>query len=267
MTEAFIRNLKLLNAKERDHLMRFAYLGEGAPYESASTFLSREADDRLRVHAVEMGLAPSARCVFAGMDYHLDWLFVALWMARHSPAWTPLEGGEPPFEPMAVHEAVADTKALYTDFRPVSGSQEDVDLLVVYDDDDKLAVLCIEAKGSASFDKVQLARKLIRLDRILVDAGMTSDERSMEFRLVLAAPKRPSFDSCLDFARSLPVAKAGGDKFDAMRAALATHRSGIGVGLHYLCIGGFPIGAHAVERERGVSGDPAFTHWTLRKRA
>ena len=225
MTEAFIRNLKLLNAKERDHLMRFAYLGEGAPYESASTFLSREADDRLRVHAVEMGLAPSARCVFAGMDYHLDWLFVALWMARHSPAWTPLEGGEPPFEPMAVHEAVADTKALYTDFRPVSGSQEDVDLLVVYDDDDKLAVLCIEAKGSASFD------------------------------------------SCLDFARSLPVAKAGGDKFDAMRAALATHRSGIGVGLHYLCIGGFPIGAHAVERERGVSGDPAFTHWTLRKRA
>ena len=33
MIEAFIRNLKLFNAKERDHLMRFAYLGQSGPYE------------------------------------------------------------------------------------------------------------------------------------------------------------------------------------------------------------------------------------------
>lgn len=283
MTEAFIRNLKLLNAKERDHLMRFAYLGQSTPYESTSTFLSIEADKRLRTHALEMGLAESAKCVFAGMDYHLDWLFAAIWIAKTSPSWTAGDDSDRPSQAMASHEAVADLKHLYTDFRSVSGSQEDVDLLVVYDDGNRLAVLFVEAKGSASFDKVQLARKVIRLDRILVDSGMTSQEnRLLEFRLILAAPYEPSFNCCLEHAKTLPRGKPGEpDKFSAMRVALeGLHPSGIGKGLHFLKITGFPKETYAVERERRSPEFPgeanvveldcksgAFTHWALRKRS
>jgi hypothetical protein len=255
INDALVRNLKLFNAKERDHLMRFAYLGENAAYSTDSRFLSKEFDALLRE---QMRLTSSAKCVFAGMDYHLDWIFAAIWLAKNSPAWTP---HDELMVPMDTHEGVAGIDRMYTDFRPVSGSQEDIDLLVVYDDGEKLAVLFIEAKGSASFNKVQLARKVIRLDRILVDSGIASADRcSMSFRLFLAAPEKPSFDNCLAYSRSLPEL----DKFKVMRAALDVHSSGIGDCLHFLRLSGFPQHAYAVER---IPDAGVFTHWTLRKRA
>lgn len=258
---ALIRNLKLLNAKERDHLMRFAYLGQSASYDTASMFLAPELDSALRQHALDMGLSETAKCIFAGMDYHLDWLFAALWMAHAAPAWAP--PAKAPRVPMAAHAAVAGIDPLYTDFRPVTGSQEDIDFLAVFDDGNKLAVLLVEAKGSAAFDKVQLARKLIRLNRILGDSGVSSEaEPWLQFRLILAAPTKPSFDCCLGYAMSLPSAKDGQpDKFSAMRTALnELDPSGIGHGLHFLKIAGFPQQAYAVERMR-TNG--VFTDWTL----
>jgi hypothetical protein len=260
--DALIRNLKLLNAKERDHLMRLAYLGQSATYDTASLFLAPELDAALRGHALDMGLAASAKCMFAGMDYHLDWLYAALWMAHTAPDWTP--PATAPRVPMGVHAAMPGIDSLYTDFRPVTGSQEDIDFLAVFGDGCKLAVLLIEAKGSAAFNKVQLARKLIRLDRILVDSGATSwSAGSLAFRLILAAPKRPTFDCCIKHAKDLPEAKAEEDKFRFMREALEQHLSGIGQGLHFLQISGFPEQAYAVER---VRTDGAFTDWTLKAR-
>jgi hypothetical protein len=260
--DALIRNLKLLNAKERDHLMRLAYLGQSTPYDASSTYLAPELDSALRGHALDMGLTASAKCIFAGMDYHLDWLFAAMWMAHLAPDWAPPDTA--PRVPMDVHVAVPGVDPLYTDFRPVTGSQEDIDFLAVFDDGSKLAVLLIEAKGSAAFDKVQLARKLIRLDRILVDSGATSrSAATLAFRLILAAPKRPSFDCCLSRARDLPKAKTGEDKFRFMRMAMKQLPSGIGQGLHFLQISGFPEQAYALER---VRTDGVFTDWTLKAR-
>ena len=83
--EAFVRNLKALNAKERDHLMRFAYLGEEKPYGASDRFLSPAATNALRKHATGMELSEGSECVFAGMDYHLDWIHAALWTARRRP--------------------------------------------------------------------------------------------------------------------------------------------------------------------------------------
>lgn len=257
--DALVRNLKLLNAKERDHLMRLAYLGQKVPYDQASTFLAPEFDAALREHVIDMGLAASAKCVFAGMDYHLDWLFAALWMAHTAPEWTP--PALAPRVPMELHAPVAGVNALYTDFRPVTGSQEDIDFLAVFDDGHKLAVLLIEAKGSAAFNKVQLARKLIRLDRILVESGATlRSAESLAFRLILAAPLRPSFDCCISYASNLPKARSDEDKFRFMRGAMEPHSSGIGRGLHFIPISGFPEQAYAVERVR-TEGE--FTDWTL----
>lgn len=70
-----VQNLKALNAKERDHLMRFAYLGSTAPW------LSKEMICALKKQ-LPGDLGPDAKCVFAGMDYHLDWLHAALYLAH-----------------------------------------------------------------------------------------------------------------------------------------------------------------------------------------
>ncbi|MBP9154064.1 MAG: hypothetical protein KBF48_03905 [Xanthomonadales bacterium] len=179
MKGALLRNLKPLNAKERDHLMRDAYLGIGSAevdidHGKTTRFLSAEFDKRLKEHIRhELKLTGEARCVFAGMDYHLDWIFAALWMATQNPAW-PYSADSTPVK-MADHTRVENLDSMYTDFRPVMGIQEDIDLLAVYEVDDTLAIVFIEAKGSAAFDRVQLARKLIRLDRILVDSGIAKN--------------------------------------------------------------------------------------------
>lgn len=99
--ETIVRNLKLFNAKERDHLMRFAYLGENTAYDAPQSeelprcFLDKAFDHQLKVVS---GVDSEATCVFAGMDYHLDWLFVALWLSSSHPDRAPAAQDLPPIE-------------------------------------------------------------------------------------------------------------------------------------------------------------------------
>ncbi|AVP96611.1 hypothetical protein C7S18_05070 [Ahniella affigens] len=260
--DALIRNLKLLNTKERDHLMRLAYLGQSTDYSTASVFLSAELDQCLR--ELGLGLSSHARCVFAGMDYHLDWLFAAAWLAMKSSSWSPPEAI--PMIPIEPYKAVEGIKAIYTDFRPITGSQEDIDLVVVYDDGTKLTLLFVEAKGSAAFNWVQLARKLIRLDRILVKSKMAAQGNGLfDFHMILAAPKgkKPKSDVCLEYVRS-KIEKAGQPEvYGPMLKALNRHASGLGRRLQFLPISGFPEQTYAVRR---VPKTGEETHWTLKKR-
>ena len=274
MKEALVENLKLFNAKERDHLMRDAYLGIGSEaaevdYRETKRFLSAAFDEKLKEHIrAGLELKGEAHCVFAGMDYHLDWIFAALWMATQNPAWP--NGTDATPVKMADHARDEVLDSMYTDFRPVMGIQEDIDLLAVYKVDNTLVLLFVEAKGSAAFDRVQLARKLIRLDRILVDSGVAKNcKYSLPYLLVLASPNKPTFPNCLEFARHLPKprAKDKKDKFEAMREALKDHKSGIGEGLRYLPISGYPKTLYAVKRVGAdAAAEEKYTHWTLAKR-
>ena len=258
-----IRNLKLFNAKERDHLMRAAYLGvDTSTYMEAKRFLSDDFDKKLKPYAIDMGLDDTAHCVFAGMDYHLDWLFAALWVTANKPDWN----GEEFRVPMEIHKNMGEIKGLHSDFRPVTGTQEDLDLLVVYSDGKKLAMLFIEAKGSADFDQVQLARKLIRLDRIIshnetcVPAEI--GDLKNRYRLILAAPKQPKFECCLSFARKLPK------QFGDMHTALIEHQSKLGEGMHFMQLTEFPTTLYAVKRtpKKTSTNKNDYTHWILEER-
>lgn len=274
MKEALIENLKLFNAKERDHLMRDAYLGIGSEaakvdYLETKRFLSAAFDEKLKEHIrADLKFTGEAHCVFAGMDYHLDWVFAALWMATQNPAWP--DGTKATPVKMADHARDEVLDSMYTDFRPVMGIQEDIDLLAVYKVDNTLVLLFVEAKGSAAFDRVQLARKLIRLDRILVDSGVAKNcKYSLPYLLVLASPNKPTFPDCLEFAKHLPKPRAEDkkDKFKAMREALKDHKSGIGEGLRYLPISGYPKTLYAVKRVgTDAATEEKYTHWTLEKR-
>ena len=264
-----VRNLKLFNAKERDHLMRAAYLGVDGRYEDTTQFLSKNFDEKLKTHAMDLGLDNSAHCVFAGMDYHLDWLFAALWMTANHPNWH----GKPDDEiclPLETHKKVDGINNLHSDFRPITGTQEDIDLLVVYTDGKNLAMLVIEAKGSAAFDRVQLGRKLIRLDRIIAHAD---SELQMQCRLVLVAPKKPNFKdkegneykSWISFAKGLPEKRA--KEFEVMNAALSEIKSNIGDEIHFMQLTEYPEKLYAVERQRETkSKEGAYTHCKLKLR-
>ena len=266
-----VRNLKLFNAKERDHLMRAAYLGVSKPYEDTTKFLSDDFDTKLKLHVKELELDESqTRCVFAGMDYHLDWLFAALWMTANHPNWD----GNPDDKiclPLETHKTVDGINNLHSDFRLITGTQEDIDLLVVYTDGKKLAMLFIEAKGSAAFDRVQLGRKLIRLDRIIAQAD---SELQMQCRLILVAPKKPDFrdtegnqyTSWINFAKGLPEKRA--KEFEVMKAALSEVKSKIGDEIHFIPLTEYPEKLYAVERQRAQpkSKEGDYTHCILKSR-
>lgn len=186
-------NLKVLNAKERDHLMRFAYLGIGDECGSGV-----QLPERWLSKAMLAALSPlvpdDAECIFAGMDYHLDWLYAALLFARRGSAVRDHRKARGEMRMQWIDDCPwpqSDSPGVHKLDRtlwPVAGLNEDVDLLVVFANGASTTVLCIEAKGDSTFDKAQMARKVIRLDRILLASGLADDE-SVSMRYVLCAPK------------------------------------------------------------------------------
>lgn len=206
------RNLKAFNAKERDHLMRFAYLGQTVPYEKTDRWLSEEMEGTLRK---KTGLPDGARCVFAGMDYHLDWLYAALLLScRGADVQDALEKGRDPLKglkpqrcdgrqaPVSTPPVGHPRKGHQSDdptLHPVSGLQEDLDMLVLFEDDSHRAhLLFIEAKGVAAFGSVQLNRKLTRLDSILEAAGALERAAKLSWHIVLVSPKEPNKEKLQD---------------------------------------------------------------------
>lgn len=260
--ERFIINLKLLNAKERDHLMRYAYLGATGTNDKTESYLSDEFIENLKPHLIELGLSENSKCLFAGMDYHLDWLYVALKFAIEKPTFVIADKSNLKIKfPM-------ETAQKSNIFREISGSQEDIDLIAVFKSEvdsepKKYAILFIEAKGSANFDGVQLARKLIRLDHILKISGALS---LINYRLILAAPSLDiKFDDCSEFALSLLENKLDKSfKFNLVKAlSPKNHISRVGEGLYYLKTP-FPQ-TFAIKRLKD-SKEGSFTKWKFSER-
>lgn len=198
------KNLKAFNAKERDHLMRMAYLGQNVRYADADKWMSGEMEGALcRATGI------SGRCTFAGMDYHLDWLYAALLLScRGIDVQEALENGRDPLEGLGaqrcdggqapVNRSLSDRahkkgQSDDTTLYPVSGLQEDLDMLVLFEDDSHRAhLLFIEAKGVASFGSAQLNRKLTRLDSILEAAGALECAAKLSWDMMLVSPKEPN---------------------------------------------------------------------------
>lgn len=259
------KNLIALNAKERDHLMRFAYLGESDKSKPYGEETTRWISDSL--YKALAALLPTdehgtPECVFAGMDYHLDWLFAALKLACVDRDITACPEFEIP------HYDVPDG---YTgaSLQPVIGRNEDVDLLVLFRQrnggasGEKLTLFLIEAKGIADVDKHQLARKLIRLERIQCDSGPAHEGRKdLQFRFVWVAPNEINEDSLVECASGhAPLASLLEDNV-------------IGRGeVEWIKLDVFPNVLYMVTRtdpKKGAHGKTVnpkvYRNWTVRKR-
>ena len=180
--------LHRFNAKERNHLMRFALLGETNPgpltesgqgvhenfFEALSKTLASAPGD------AAIQLSEKARCVYAAMDYHLDWLHAALWKVRKT---TP-QPDQPPYPKRT--KAVSEGGDLQQ--YDVMGNQEDADLILVIEDAGRAILVLIEAKGDSSFSRSQLASKLARL-KLILDRDHVRQLAELTCALVLLAPK------------------------------------------------------------------------------
>lgn len=183
--------LHRFNAKERNHLMRFALLGEtnsGPPdpsvqwvhpnfFAALSTALATEVSGETQS---TIALSKDARCVYAAMDYHLDWLRAALWCTSNEWPGTV----ETEFSPVARAAAIEAAPQQHD----VMGNQEDIDLLVLIEDELMTYLVLVEAKGDTSFSRSQLGSKLARL-KLILDGEHVPPTEQLRFALVLMAPE------------------------------------------------------------------------------
>lgn len=107
------------------------------------------------------------------MDYHLDWLVGALALARDGHM---NDKARPNPDTLVNNKSIA----------LVQGNQEDIDLVVAFDN----TLILIEAKGDTSWSNHQLNSKLLRLEITLGEAGTAQsslDRLSVHF--ILMSPK------------------------------------------------------------------------------
>ena len=126
-----IKHLRSFNRKERFILLR----------EALGTDRLGDAFRRQLGGSIGVGVPADA---FVAMDYHLDWLQMALYLA---------DNPSPP-------ERIPNDDL-------VVGNQEDADLLVAFDRDATTHVVLIEAKVETAWTTSQLESKARRLRRIL----------------------------------------------------------------------------------------------------
>ena len=150
-----ITHLRSFNRKERFILLHEA-LGPG-------TF-SLDEGFRERLGGL-LGL-PIPADAFVAMDYHLDWLQMALYLAATPSPPSPIPNDDL-FE----------------------GNQEDVDLLVACDGPAATHLVLVEAKMETGWTNSQLRSKAERLRRIFGMGRPGTDLATPHF--VLASPNRP----------------------------------------------------------------------------
>jgi hypothetical protein len=213
--------LHRFNAKERNSLMRFALLGEidpGLPTQSTNWVNSNffqalktalQGDSKKDDTAGAVKLTAAAHCVYAAMDYHLDWLHGALWCVGKK--WAP--STEADFTPVLRRVDDQGTADRMPRQRDVMGNQEDVDLLLVIEDGAKTHVVFVEAKGVSAFSEDQLMSKFQRLQLILA-ADHVLQEADLLFSMVLLAPGATASEAVKPARKH--VAKRIGDRIFPM---------------------------------------------------
>lgn len=158
---AVLDYLKRLNRKERFLLLEEA-LG-------ASTFsLDRRFRDRLQDclgrRLPKTGIPQDA---FVAMDYHMDWIQMALHLAGRLPSFLDDKDKK---EERICHAKDKSGEYLFR------ANQQDVDLLVAFDDSENTHIIMIEAKAETYWTNNQLNGENGKIDRLKAIFGENEDE-------------------------------------------------------------------------------------------
>ena len=153
-----IEHLESFNRKERFFLIGDA-LGNRA--------FQLSTDFRARLSAA-FGIQPPSSA-FVAMDYHLDWIHASLFLTL------------PGNDEEAVH---LNTETV------VSGNQEDVDLLIAFEEGDITHLLLVEAKAETGWTNEQTLSKAERLERIFGTHGAKYPRVKPHFGLMSPRPPK-----------------------------------------------------------------------------
>lgn len=138
IADQFITNLKSFNRKERFFLVGWAL---GNRDFRLSPAFRRELSSEL-----ELDIPGDA---FVAMDYHLDWIFASAFLS-----------------------AIDDAEAIHSNADGlVSGSQEDMDLVVSFNAGEAAHLIMLEAKGVTAWTNKQATSKARRLEAIFGQRG------------------------------------------------------------------------------------------------
>lgn len=155
-----VEHLRRLDRKER-----FAVLRDALGFHCETP----EIDDGFRRRLGKcIGVVVPER-VFLAMDYHLDWIQLALYLAANPV----LECGEPFPKP---------------EFGDINRDQEDIDVLIAFEDEDcsqtVTHLVLVEAKAYLPWTNRQLDSKAERLQEIFGDGGKAHESVKPHFALM-----------------------------------------------------------------------------------
>ena len=158
----FLDTLKSFNRKERFILLHQVLGFEGQTFRPSKRFRTKLAEC--------VGIPRMPCDAYVAMDYHLDWLHLALHIASEGDVERPVPNAG-----------------------LVAGNQEDIDLLVAFEERGEIHVVLVEAKGDTSWGNDQLASKVARLDR------MFAGDRTAIPHFVLMSPAESRGIRCGDW--------------------------------------------------------------------
>ena len=153
-----IDHLKAFNRKERFILLHEALGFHGQSFRMSANF-SQRLGDCLGVRVPENA--------FVAMDYHLDWLQIALLLADH-----------------------VDTDATFPNEGLVFANQQDIDLLVAFEGETTTRLIIIEAKCDTDWSQDQLDLKCARLELIFGRGRPGTSRATPDF--ILMSPHKPT---------------------------------------------------------------------------
>ena len=166
-----IKYLKAFNRKERFILLTKALGNDTFRLDADfATELGRHLNIKIACDA------------FVAMDYHLNWLQMALYLTANPKK--------------------ADPRSLIPQDKLFEDNQQDVDLIIAFEDSSTTHLVMIEAKADTSWDNSQLKRKNDRLKVIFRKGGHGTDFVTPYF--VLMSPKESENIKCdewLDFMK------------------------------------------------------------------
>lgn len=170
-----IQNFHAFNRKERDRLIKFALCSGEHPHHWISVGLwrlVRPSNSKLP--------RPKREHMFVGMDYHLNWIYAALFA-------TTCDNDE-------LKRGIQNCWTFTNDQskeEPIQGNQQDVDLLVAWHDGNRsnLNITLIEAKLDSGWLEDQFTAKLDRIKNIVMEAQHVGIR--VECSLILLSPTKP----------------------------------------------------------------------------
>lgn len=180
---AIIGNLERFNRKERFHLLHMAIADDTWP--SRDSFRLSGAFRARLGETLELAVPPDA---FAAIDYHLDWIYAALYLALDEPDM--------------------DARIAQPQGGWLNSNQEDTDLLVAFDDAGDPGVChltLVEAKCETGWTNKQVQSKLDRLTLVYNEVRL-QDHPEVQLHYVLTSPRYsegldPDWPMWLDWGR------------------------------------------------------------------